>query len=133
MNKTFLQTGAILGALTVGIGAFAAHGLKDHLNAYALDVFGKGVTYQFYHTLAILLTGILWKSFPNKQIKLAFWFFLAGILLFSGSLYVLAMMVGKGGSPAFPIGAITPFGGLCFIAGWLFLFFGSRKPEQESL
>ena len=130
MNKKYLQTGALLGAVTVAIGAFAAHGLKEHLNDYALDIFGKGVTYQFYHTIAILVTGIVWQSFPNRQLKLAFWFFLAGILLFSGSLYALALLVGKGGSPVPPIGAITPLGGLCFIAGWLFLFVAVNKPGQ---
>ena len=130
MNKKYLQTGALLGAVTVAIGAFAAHGLKEHLNDYALDIFGKGVTYQFYHTIAILVTGIVWQSFPNSQLKLAFWFFLAGILLFSGSLYALALLVGKGGSPVPPIGAITPLGGLCFIAGWLFLFVAVNKPGQ---
>ena len=129
MNKQFLRTGAILGALSVALGAFAAHGLKEHLSVYALEIFGKGVTYQFYHTLAIIATGIIWQQFPNKQIRLAFICFITGIILFSGSLYLMASLIGKGDSVGLPIGIITPFGGVSFILGWIFLFIGVSKKQ----
>ena len=129
MNKNFLITGAILGALSVALGAFAAHGLKEHLSPYALDIFGKGVTYQFYHAFAILITGILWQQFANKQIRLAFIFFLVGIILFSGSLYLMAALIGNGDSVGLPIGIVTPFGGVSFILGWIFLLLGVYRSK----
>ncbi len=123
MDKRFLFIAVLLGALSVGIGAFGAHTLKDYLTAQSLTTFETGVRYQFYHVFALALTGILYKYYPNKKIQLAGNLFIAGIIFFSGSLYVLALF----GTDHFKwVGAITPAGGVFFIAGWLFLAFGIR-------
>jgi uncharacterized membrane protein YgdD (TMEM256/DUF423 family) len=89
MHQGFLKTAAILGALSVALGAFAAHSLKQLLPLEILQTFETAVRYQFYHVLALLATGILYKEFPVKLMKWAGYSFAAGILLFSGSLYGL--------------------------------------------
>jgi uncharacterized membrane protein YgdD (TMEM256/DUF423 family) len=120
MHKGFLKIAFLLGALSVALGAFAAHGLKNYISDNAIATFETGVRYQFYHVFALLATAILYKDF--RGIKTAGWLFIAGILLFSGSLYVLSIMQGMV-QPGYKwIGAITPFGGLLFIAGWLWMF-----------
>ena len=120
-NKNFLQLAAILGALAVSIGAFGAHGLKPHLTAAQIDIFEKGVQYQFYHVLALFATGLLLQHSPdNRRLHWAGWLFVAGIVAFSGSLYLLACR----DLIAFPVawaGPVTPLGGLCFLAGWIAL------------
>ena len=127
MHKSFIKTAAMLSALSVAIGAFAAHSLKQKLSADALNIFETGVRYQFYHSFALLSIGILYKEFPHKFSKWSGYFFIAGIVLFSGSLYFLTYFKAIE-SPAYNwIGAITPIGGLCFIAGWLLLFLGCWK------
>jgi uncharacterized membrane protein YgdD (TMEM256/DUF423 family) len=120
MHKGLLKTAAVMGALSVALGAFAAHTLKNYISDNAIATFETGVRYQFYHVFAIIIVAILYKDF--KGIKTAAWLFLSGILLFSGSLYVLSIMQGMV-QPGFKwVGAITPFGGLCFIAGWIWIF-----------
>jgi uncharacterized membrane protein YgdD (TMEM256/DUF423 family) len=127
MHKGYLKTAAILGALSVALGAFAAHTLKDAISNYALEIFETAVKYQFYHVFALLAAGILYKDFPNKLLNWSGKLFIAGIILFCGSLYVLAA-VKAAAQPGYNwIGAITPFGGLCFILGWIFLFLGISK------
>ena len=127
MHKGFLKTGIIIAALSVVLGAFAAHSLKNVVSDYALGIFETAVRYQFYHAFALLIVGILFKEFTGNQVKWAGKFFIAGIILFSGSLYFLAIIKGAV-QPGFKwVGAITPFGGLCFILGWIFLFLGIRK------
>ncbi|WP_318519402.1 DUF423 domain-containing protein [Photobacterium leiognathi] len=106
---------AISGALTVGLGAFAAHGLKHHLSPYLLDVFKTGVQYQAWHTLALLGCGILTRFLSSKAVSYAALFFAIGIICFSGSLYALALTGIKW------FGPITPMGGVCFIIGWVML------------
>jgi uncharacterized membrane protein YgdD (TMEM256/DUF423 family) len=110
----FLLTG-ILGAIAVGIGAFAAHKLKDVLSPYYLDIMDKAVKYQFYHVLALGLVAVLMDRYPEAGLGLVAWFFVAGILFFSGSLYMLTATQVK------LWGAVTPIGGVGFIAGWLLL------------
>jgi len=126
MHKQSLTAGAVFAMLSVILGAFGAHSLKDVLSEKMLQIFETGVRYEFYHSIALLIAGILYGSFPYKHIKLAGTFFITGILLFSGSLYAMAMLsinsVGIG-----PIGIITPIGGLFFILGWLFLLLGINK------
>lgn len=127
MHKGFIKTAAILGALSVALGAFAAHTLKGSISAYALEIFETAVKYQFYHVFALLAAGILYKEFNNHFLKWSGRLFTAGIILFSGSLYFLAF-VKAAVIPGYNwIGAITPLGGLCFILGWLFIFFGVSK------
>ncbi len=122
MHKTFLVTSAILGAVSVALGAFGAHALKETLSQQSLNTFETAVRYQFYHVFALALSGILYKYYPVASVNYAGWLFIAGIALFCGSLYLLV---------SFPslrwMGAITPLGGLCFIAGWLLLAWGVAK------
>ncbi|RYD82494.1 MAG: DUF423 domain-containing protein [Sphingobacteriales bacterium] len=110
----------MLGAISVGLGAFAAHGLKNLFSSNAISIFETGVRYQFYHVFALLAVAILYKDFP--AVKTAGWLFIGGILLFSGSLYLLTVIQGLV-QPGYKwVGAITPVGGLLFIAGWLWMF-----------
>jgi uncharacterized membrane protein YgdD (TMEM256/DUF423 family) len=126
MHKGFLKTAALLGALSVILGAFAAHGLKKFYSPDNLQVFETAVRYQFYHSFVLLAVGILYKEFPGKLLAWAGKLFIAGIILFSGSLYILCY-VKYSEMPLTWVGAITPFGGVAFIAGWLMLFFAVLK------
>ncbi len=127
MHKGFIKIAAILGALSVALGAFAAHTLKQRISEDAVNIFETGVRYQFYHVFAVLTTGILYKDYPNKFIKWAGIFFIAGIILFSGSLYLLTYIKGTA-IPGFNwVGALAPLGGLSFILGWICLFAGVLK------
>ncbi|MFW5755389.1 MAG: DUF423 domain-containing protein [Tangfeifania sp.] len=116
MGKTILMTASVLLALAVAFGAFGAHGLKSQLSTDMMQTYKTGVEYHFYHALGLLLIGILAISFPSELIKWSAILLAAGILVFSGSLYVLAVTGIKW------LGAITPIGGLSFIAGWIILF-----------
>ena len=128
MYKPALTAGALFAMLSVILGAFAAHGLKTMLSADMLQVFETGVRYQFYHSFALLITGILFSAFPFKNIRIAASFFIIGIVLFSGSLYAMAFLSISGTSIG-PVGVVTPMGGLFFILGWLFLFLGTLKKK----
>jgi uncharacterized membrane protein YgdD (TMEM256/DUF423 family) len=113
MDRTFLLIGAVLGFLGVALGAFAAHGLKNRLSPEMLEVFDTGVRYHMYHTFAILIVAAAIGHIGNARLlAMAGWFFFAGILLFSGSLYALAL-TGVG-----IFGAVTPIGGVLFLIGW---------------
>jgi uncharacterized membrane protein YgdD (TMEM256/DUF423 family) len=112
-RSPLIALGALNAAVAVGAGAFAAHGLRERLDARALEVFETGARYQMYHAIAIILAGVLASSTRGAQT--AGWIFQAGIVLFSGSLYVLAVTGVKG------LGAVTPLGGVAFLAGWLWL------------
>lgn len=129
MHKNYLATGALFGAIAVVLGAFGAHGLKQIVAAETVQVFQTGVQYQVYHSLALLGVGIIYEKYPNRLVNWAGVFFIAGIILFSGSLYAItafkvAESVGLKG-----IGLITPFGGLFFVAGWILLFLGIMKKK----
>lgn len=126
MNKRIIITAAFFGALAVALGAFGAHGLKNLIDQSSLAIWQKGVEYQFYHTFALLYLSTF-ARYKNKLIGLAFMFFTAGILLFSGSLYLLALKDVYTGSIAHFIGPVTPIGGLCFIIGWVCLFLAALK------
>ena len=126
MYKTFLRTAAVIGALSVISGAFAAHGLKQILSTDNLQIFETAVRYQFYHVFALLATGILYQEFPGKFMKWAGWFFIAGMILFCGSLYLLCFTKHHEYSLNW-LGAITPFGGAAFVAGWIMLFAGITR------
>lgn len=130
MHKGFLKTAAIFGALSVILGAFAAHSLKKELSSDELSMFETGVRYQFYHVFALLAVGILYKEFPAKLLRWAGSLFIAGIILFSGSLYFLAIFLDRVEPNMFSIHwmfFITPLGGLCFISGWLILLLSLLK------
>jgi len=127
MQKNFLRIAFLIAGFSVVLGAFAAHGLKNILSAASLNTFETAVKYQFYHAFGIMITAILYKEFLEQQLIWAGRLFLIGIILFSGSLYCLALL-----SPSFQfLGIITPFGGLCFILGWLTLFFSVNKKEKK--
>ncbi len=126
MHKTFLRTAAITGAMAVALGAFGAHGLRKILDAELLPVFETGVRYQFYHVFALLAAAILYKEYPGKRMQWAGNFFIGGMILFSGSLYLLCYVKHSQLSLNW-VGAITPFGGAAFIAGWLLLFAAISK------
>jgi uncharacterized membrane protein YgdD (TMEM256/DUF423 family) len=131
MHKGFLKAAAVFGVLSVILGAFAAHSLKQVISDYAVNIFETGVRYQFYHVFGLLACGILYKEFKNTLIKAAGILFSAGIILFSGSLYVLAVIKGVVIAGYGWIGAITPVGGLCFISGWLCMLLAiSKKPVR---
>jgi len=127
MSKTFLLTAAILGALSVVLGAFAAHGLKKIVPADSITTFETGVRYQFYHTFALLAVGMLLEKFQGQSLVWAGYSFIAGIILFSGSLYVLTILKSTENVGLSRIGIITPIGGLFFVAGWILLFVGLLK------
>lgn len=115
MDKTFLLVGAVAAFLAVGLGAFGAHGLRARLSPEMLAVFETGVRYHMYHALAIVLVALIMGRFDGWMIRAAGWAFTAGIVLFSGSLYLLAV------TGVTILGAITPIGGLAFLLGWGFL------------
>ncbi|MEO6251834.1 MAG: DUF423 domain-containing protein [Ferruginibacter sp.] len=126
MHKGFLKTGALTGALSVMLGAFAAHSLKNLLSPDNLQVFETAVRYQFYHVFALLAVGILYAAFPGKLMVWAGRLFITGMILFSGSLYLLCY-VKYNEMPLNWLGAITPFGGAAFIAGWVMMFWAIIK------
>jgi uncharacterized membrane protein YgdD (TMEM256/DUF423 family) len=111
----WLRIGALLGGLAVAAGAFGAHGLKDRLDARALELFETAARYQMYHALALLAVGLWLQSAPIPRLagQVAGWGFLVGTLVFSGSLYLLALSGQRW------LGAITPIGGVAFLVGWL--------------
>ena len=130
MNRLFILTGAAVAALGVVLGAFGAHALKVRLDAEQLQVFETGVRYQNYHAIALMLLGILYEKFKTKSTLYAGYFFMAGILFFSGSLYLLAARTLLGIEAWKFLGPVTPLGGLCFIAGWISLIYSVLKNKQ---
>lgn len=128
MQKTFGIIAALYGALAVILGAFGAHALKEKLDAYQLEIFNKGVQYQFYHVIALFAVVFLAEKIQPKTLTFAGWFFSVGILFFSGSLYLLATRSLMGTDALTPIlGPVTPLGGLCFIIGWTLLLVSFTK------
>ena len=118
MDRTFLLLGAVFGFLGVALGAFGAHALKNRLSADMLAVFETGVRYQMYHVFALLIVAAaIGHAGPARLLTMAGWSFVIGIVIFSGSLYALAM------TATGILGAITPIGGLAFLIGWACLAF----------
>lgn len=116
MHRNIAITGIFLTAATIAIGAFGAHGLRNLVDANAVMTFETGVRYQIYHALAIVLLGYV--SGPNRLKRIVFLFFIIGIILFSGSIYLLSL---NSVLPfeATKIGFVTPIGGIFFIIGWI--------------
>lgn len=127
MSRRIILTASLLGAIAVMFGAFGAHGLKKVLDAADLEIWDKGVEYQFYHAFALLFLS-QWKTEETKLQQLAYWFFTIGTLFFSGSLYLLSTSDLLGISTGF-IGPVTPIGGLLFILGWLSLFLAAVRSK----
>ena len=128
MRKNYIIAAAIFGGLAVAIGAFGAHGLENITkDEKILHGFQTGVQYQMYHALALLAVAILFESFSSSWMKWAANCFITGILLFSGSLYLLTFLKIEGSTAIRFVGPITPIGGLFFIAGWLLLLLAVKK------
>lgn len=125
-DRSFVAIGALSALLGVAAGAFAAHGLRQTVPADLLVVFETGARYQMYHALALIAVGLALTRWPHRALIWAGWLFVAGTLLFSGSLYVLAL------SGARWWGAVTPFGGVAMLAGWASLAWGVlRSPIPD--
>lgn len=122
MDRLFLTLGALSGFVGVALGAFGAHALKGRLAPDLFDVFEVGVRYQLLHALALLAAAWATSRWPGGAVHLAGWLFVAGTVLFSGSLYTLSLTGVR------RLGAITPLGGLAFLAGWLLLAWGAWRP-----
>ncbi len=118
MERVFLIIGALSSCIGVAAGAFAAHGLKSRMSIEMLSVFEVGVRYQMYHAFALLVTTWVLSKWPSSLVIAGGWLFIVGTLLFSGSLYLLSV------SGIRWLGAITPFGGLAFLAGWICIAWG---------
>lgn len=118
MERLFFLVGSISALIAVGLGAFAAHGLKGRLSPEMLNAFEVGVRYQMYHALALLAVAWALSRWPRAEITVAGWLFIAGTIIFSGSLYLLSLTGVRW------IGAITPIGGVAFLLGWLSLVWG---------
>ena len=121
MDMTFARLGSLLAFLGVLAGAFAAHALRVQLPVERLAAFDTAVRYQLWHALALLIVGLALERAPRPALHAAGWLFAAGIVLFSGSLYGLALTGVRA------LGAITPLGGASFLAGWLALALGLRR------
>jgi len=125
MNKSFLSIAALLGALSVILGAFAAHSLKQMTSDETVrSTFETGVRYQFYHVFALFIVALLSERFNNRWMIWAGNCFITGIILFSGSLYLLTALEIAETAHSKLVGVVTPVGGLFFIAGWIFLWLG---------
>lgn len=121
MYKFWLISAAAFGLLSVALGAFGAHALKEVLGDYGKSIYEKAVHYQMFHALALLGVGILQHNFKEINLAPAGWGFFIGVLLFSGSLYLLSLTGARW------LGIITPFGGASFIIGWGWLIYGLGK------
>ena len=121
MIKIVLSGAAFSAMLSVILGAFAAHGLKSKLTESLLNTFQTGVQYQMYHSLALIILVILYRQMPQSLLLYSAGFMFAGIILFSGSLYMLALTQIKW------FGPVTPLGGVCFIVGWALLIAAALK------
>lgn len=115
MDRFFFSTGAVSAFLAVGFGAFGAHALRGRLTPEMLNIFEIGVRYQMYHALALLAVSWAMSRWPENHLNAAGWAFIIGIIVFSGSLYGLSIFGLRW------LGAITPIGGLAFLAGWAIL------------
>ncbi|MCH8273009.1 MAG: DUF423 domain-containing protein [Candidatus Marinimicrobia bacterium] len=121
MAKTFLIIAAVFGFLGVAFGAFGAHALKDKLTPQLLETFETGVRYQMYHVFAIAVVALASTHWRIGLLNISGWMFVVGIIIFSGSLYILSLTGEK------MWGAVTPFGGLALLGGWLTLAVGLYK------
>jgi len=118
MERIFAVSGAVSAFVAVAAGAFGAHALRARLDATRLAVFETAARYQMYHALGLLAVAWALTRWPAPPVRVAGWLFLAGTVVFSGSLYLLAVTGARW------LGAMTPLGGLCFLAGWLSLGLG---------
>jgi uncharacterized membrane protein YgdD (TMEM256/DUF423 family) len=126
MQRAFLQLSALLGLFAVISGTMAAHLLKERLSAYELGVFETAARYHMYHAIALAVVAALAGRIADRRLAVAGWCFVAGIVIFSGSLYALALTGEK------RLGAVAPLGGLSFMLGWIFLFLAAQGLPKSS-
>ncbi len=131
MHKQLIRIGAVMAFLAIAFGAFGAHRLKDLVSAESVAVFDTGARYMIYHSIAIIIAGILYQYFSNRSVVYAGYSFVAGIVLFSGSLYLMTFFKAQGVVGISGIGIITPIGGLLFLLGWLLLLIGTFKKSAN--
>ncbi len=128
MQKTFIIVATLFGGLAVAFGAFGAHALKAKISSEHLQIFETGVRYQFYHALALLLLALAFDKISSGPAHIAGYCFIAGVILFSGSIYLLATREVFGiDSWKSILGPLTPLGGLCLLSGWIFFLVGAWK------
>lgn len=125
MNRQIIITASVFGLSAVILGAFGAHALKESLSPSSLESWKTAVSYQFYHTLALLFLSNFSK-YRSRSIRFAYWSFTLGMLIFSGSIYLLSTTAISNINFSF-LGPVTPLGGLLLILGWLFLLFAALK------
>lgn len=130
MNRRIILWAAVFGGVAVVLGALGAHALKEGLTSESLQSFNSGVRYQAWHAIALLVIGFSEKQFPFKKLVFIFWS--SGVILFSGSIFLLSTKSMSGLEFSF-LGSITPIGGLLMILGWAFLFIGAfRKIDSHN-
>jgi uncharacterized membrane protein YgdD (TMEM256/DUF423 family) len=136
MNKTIfkpaLNAAIIFAALSVILGAFGAHALKKILSPELLTTYETGVRYQFYHSLALTFAGMVYYAFPSVWVRRATWAFIIGIILFSGSIYLLVYLEQIQNMGLSKVGILTPIGGLFLIVGWILLLIGINQRKKIS-
>lgn len=131
MHRTYIKIATLIGALTVIMGAFGAHKLKELISPEILSSYQTGITYQFYHTLALLAVGILYKRYQNQWMEWAGRLFLLGMILFCGSLYLLTALQATKEIGLEGFGILTPIGGLLLVAGWISFFLGIPSARKK--
>jgi uncharacterized membrane protein YgdD (TMEM256/DUF423 family) len=124
MHRLFFKAAAFFAALSILLGAFGAHAIKDFVSPEDLNTGKTGILYQMFHSSAIFIVGMMYRHYPNKKMLWAAYFFIAGIILFSGSLYAIVLLRSAGVEINSFIAILTPLGGISFILGWLCIFWG---------
>jgi uncharacterized membrane protein YgdD (TMEM256/DUF423 family) len=127
MQKLFMILGTLLAGLSIALGAFGAHSLKKIADAETVNIYQTGVQYQMYHALALIVVGLIAERFSVNMINYAGYLFIAGMVFFSGSLYLIASLKTMHKTVPTIVGIMTPIGGLLFILGWVFLLIALLK------
>jgi uncharacterized membrane protein YgdD (TMEM256/DUF423 family) len=131
MQRTFFRTASLLAMLSVMLGAFGAHALKEHLTDQSLASFQTATTYMMTHAVALFIVGMMYRHYKKKTMVWAGNFFVIGIIMFSGSIYMRIALSYLGYEKLVIVNTITPFGGLMFILGWLMLFVSIPPREHH--
>ncbi|MCG9880566.1 MAG: DUF423 domain-containing protein [Bacteroidia bacterium] len=130
-HRKFVKIGFLFAGLSVVLGAFGSHLLKKYLDEPALNTFEIGVRYQFMHALALIMLGLNHRRFNESRLSAALWLMVIGVIIFSGSLYLLSTRSIWGSDEFKFIGAITPLGGVSFILAWFILFFAGFSSKEK--
>jgi uncharacterized membrane protein YgdD (TMEM256/DUF423 family) len=131
MQRTFFRTAALIAMASVMLGAFGAHALKEHLSEQSLASFQTATTYMMTHAIALFIVGMMYRHYKRKTMVWSGNFFVTGIIMFSGSIYLRIVLSYLGYEKLIIVNSITPFGGLMFILGWLMMFVS--VPPRENI